>query len=110
MNDFVDKYSRYFRDNKFASQWGTIRALAMRLSTYEDIMRYVIGNDENDGKAYITHGVAKDKWKKFRRRNKLKDFISGIYNEKEKFGDITCRAIINLSSEMAKQCKKDEKI
>ena len=110
VNDFVDKYSRYFRDNKFASQWGTIRSLAMRLSTYEDIMRYVIGNGENDDNAYITHGVAKDKWKKFRRRNKLKDFISGIYNEKEKFGDITCRAIINLSSEMAKQCKKDEKI
>lgn len=119
VNDFVDNYSRYFCDNKFASQWGTIRSLAMRLSTYEDIMLYVIGNDnddnddndnDNDDNAYITHGVAKAKWKKFRRGNKLKDFISDINNEKEKFGDITCRAIINLSSEMAKQCKKDEKI
>lgn len=110
VNDFVDKYSHYFRDNQFASQWGTIRSLAMRLSTYKDVMRYVIGNDENDSNAYITHGVAKDKWKKFRRRNKLKDFISGIYRENPQFGDITCRAIINLSSEMAKQCKKNEKI
>ncbi|MGN0229330.1 MAG: hypothetical protein ACI4BH_05920, partial [Muribaculaceae bacterium] len=70
----------------------------------EEVMRYVIGNNENDSNAYITHGVAKDKWKKFRRRNRLKDFVTLIYRENERFGDITCRAIINLSSEMAKQC------
>ena len=106
VNDFVDSNSKYFRDTKFASQWGTIRSLAMRLSTCEEVMRYVIGNNENDSNAYITHGVAKDKWKKFRRRNRLKDFVTLIYRENERFGDITCRAIINLSSEMAKQCTK----
>lgn len=110
VNDFVDSNSKYFRDAKFASQWGTIRSLAMRYKTYNDIKTYVIGNNENDSNAYITHGVAKKKWEKFRRRNKLKDFVTLIYRENERFGDITCRAIINLSSEMAKQCKKNEEI
>lgn len=106
VNEFVDKNNNRFRSEKFASQWGTIRALAMRLKTYDDIMKYVIGESETDKKAYTTHDTAKDKWKKFRRRDKLKEFVASIHREKEVYGDIVCRALINLSSEMAKQSKR----
>ena len=55
--------------------------------------------------AYLTHGVAKDKWAKSRRKDNLNEFLSDVFEEKKRYGDITARALINLASEMAKQCK-----
>ena len=56
---------------------------------------------------YLWHGVAEEQWKKYGRRDALKKFIEdNIYSQKEQYGDIVCRALVNLSSEMAKQCKK----
>lgn len=107
VNDFVDSNSKYFREDKFASQWGTIRALAMRYKTYNDIKTYVIGKCEKDPVAYITHGTAKGKWEKFERRDKLEGFVEEAYSKKDQYGDIVSRALINLSSEMAKQSKKE---
>jgi hypothetical protein len=54
--------------------------------------------------AYLTHGVAKDKWDERSRRDKFRKFI------KEKLDGLSDKdfqsAIINLASEMAKISKK----
>ena len=58
--------------------------------------------------AYLTHGVAKDKWSKGGRKNALEDFIKEIHESKYE-NDITAKALINLASEMAKICKNKQK-
>ena len=54
--------------------------------------------------AYLTHGVAESKWAKRGRREALEKFISDDC-WKDEYRGIIARALINLASEMAKQCK-----
>ncbi len=60
---------------------------------------------------YLTHGVAKEQWDKRDRRTLLQKFVEDVEKEayKKNYGDITAKALINLASEMAKICKKQEK-
>lgn len=108
VNAWVHSYSRFFRGDTFASQWGTVRKLAMLYNNEEDLVYHLYG--ACTGKysgctsetalqcGYLTHGVAAEKWKEKNRIDKLKEFC-------EHFSGNLQKAIINLASEMAKQCR-----
>jgi hypothetical protein len=101
VNGFVADNKDKYTKEAFASQWGTIRSIAMQYMTKDEIMDELFNKQEN-GKnaAYLTHGVAKEKWDDYRRREKLKEFL-------EQFNKDDFRiALINLSAEMAKISKK----
>lgn len=99
VNDYTEKNEALFKGNSFASQWGSIRKIALANSgnRIKDLLF-----KEKTG--YLMHGVAADKWDAKRRRSTLEDFIVKI----EKFGDEAIQyAVINLSSEMAKLCRRN---
>ena len=105
VNDFVAQNKHLFIGDSFASQWGAIRSIAMRYKTQNEIMLQLFEKKTIDNKpdAYLTHGVAKDKWDERKRRIKFKEFC-------EKFKDEDFQsAVINLSAEMAKHSKKGGK-
>ncbi|MBR4324619.1 MAG: hypothetical protein IKP73_03710 [Bacteroidales bacterium] len=92
---FIDKYKYLFSGDKFASQWGSIRCLAM-LYNGEELIKMVDG--------FLDHGVAKDKWEDHGRKIKLDEFM-----EPNKNNNLS-EKIINLSSEMAKICRTTKTI
>lgn len=101
VNDFVEKNKDKFKSEAFASQWGSIRSLAMQFTSKQDLERELftkttIRNREAIPDAYLTHGVAKDKWSERGRLDAFKEFFNSIDHEIIQF------AIINLSAEMAK--------
>ena len=122
VNSFVFDNAKLFQDDSFASQWGNIRAIAMRCNTSGELMlelfeKYIIkhhfptSNDpiEEDRKvniAYLKHGIAKDKWAQGHRIDKLQAFIEKIAKQKNFNRDITIEAVVNLASEMAKKSKR----
>jgi hypothetical protein len=95
VNNFSAKYENIFNpnDESFASQWGSIRSLAMTHKS--DTLLAAI-------KDYIGHGVAADKWNRYRRGTDLCDYL-----EKDCAKLDLREVVINLASEMAKKCKKD---
>ena len=118
VNEFVSKYAGKFRGERFASQWGSIRMLAVQHSTYSEIVYQLFdkqkttkhGKDnqkKDEPDAYLTHGVAAEQWKKGGRIKLLRDFIDGIHKESQ-YGDIVREALVNLASEMAKKCRLSE--
>lgn len=108
VNDWVNKNHEKFKGEMFASQWGTIRSIAMKNRTKDSLNNELFGKTtEKNGKtipnAYLTHGVAADKWKE---RGRLKEFKSFF----EKLDDDNAQiALINLAAEMAKKCRKEGK-
>ncbi len=112
VNGFVENHKSKFSSDSFASQWGAIRSIAMQYQSYDKIKKELFDKKEKgkDGKdkpiAYLTHGVAKDKWNKLRRKKVLEDFLQKIHSVEGIYGDITSKALVNLASEMAKQCKQ----
>jgi hypothetical protein len=110
INEFVKTNKDDFTKENFASQWGTIRSIATQYPDKNKIILELLDKKERDPKgkeiptAYLTHGVAKDKWDERGRRNKFKKFIE------EKLNGLSDKdfqsAIINLASEMAKISKK----
>lgn len=126
VNAFVEEYGGkpdsnkkgIFSDETFASQWGTIRSIAMQKRTYNDLINELFekkkrmtrtkeNKEEMEPDAYLTHGVAAERWKKFGRKDKLRKFIEEIHSPEnlQRFGDITAKALVNLSSEMSKHAK-----
>lgn len=98
VNDWINKNKNKFNGDRFASQWGTIRSIAMTHSKLEELKKLLYG----DANAYLTHGVAAEKWSERGRLRVFKDFVEQL-NEKN------CQiAIINLAAEMAKKCKEDK--
>ena len=85
---------QFFTKGKFASQWGSIRSLAMITPVSHDLIEAV--------DAFLDHGVAKDKWEEQNRKGKLDEFMLQHANE-----DLQS-IMINLASEMAKKCKARE--
>lgn len=83
--------TRFKKGEQFASQWGSIRSIAMLIS---DSQKLIDNIDE-----YLSHGVAKDKWDEQNRKVLLDQFM-----EQNKSKDLQS-IIINLASEMAKRCK-----
>lgn len=84
----------YFKKGKFASQWGSIRSLAMITSDSKQLITVI--------DTFLSHGVAKDKWEEQNRKGKLDTFMA--QHEHEDLQSI----MINLASEMAKKCKTRE--
>lgn len=95
-NKYVRENAKDFRNSeeRFASQWGYIRTLADsadNLKTFRESLE-----------KYLSHGVAEEKWTY--KKKTLLDFVdekvikanSGIWRE----------IMVNLASEMAKQCKQ----
>lgn len=99
VNNFVSMYYARFTTESFASQWGTIRSMAT-LKTESPIDKRLFG--EKDG--YLQHGVAEEKWRLRGRRETLKKFVDSFDSEEKKR-----LALINLSAEMAKRCRKEDK-
>ena len=84
----------FFRRGKFASQWGSIRSLAMITSDGQQLITAI--------DAFLSHGIAKDKWEEQNRKGRLDQFMGDHVNE-----DLQS-IMINLASEMAKKCKARE--
>lgn len=103
VNKFVEANKELFKQDVFASQWGSIRSLAM---VYEDEekLKDIIGSRKQDGegkrKGYINHGTAAEKWDQRGRKERLWEFL-----ENEELKGHLQEAVINLASEMAKICK-----
>ncbi len=109
VNKFVEDITDRFKKDRelFASQWGTIRTIAMQYKDGKVIKdRLFVQAKEKKDCGYLVHGVAKDKWSSGGRKDLLEKFIEDVY--KSEYGDITAKALINLASEMAKICKSKE--
>jgi hypothetical protein len=107
VNNWVKVNAKWFRGNTFASQWGSIRSIAMQHKTKQELLHELFdkkrlknGEEADDG--YLSHGVAAEKWAEKGRRSKLEAFIK--YELTDENAQI---AIINLAAEMAKKCKED---
>lgn len=100
VNSFMDDECRKLfcgtsSSDTFASQWGTIRSIAMQHSEKDKLI-------ENIDK-YLGHGVAKDKWIERKRKTTLDIFMKSLTEENAQL------VIINLAAEMAKRCSKNGK-
>ena len=118
VNEFQTQYGRLF-PTSFASQWGAIRSIATSLATYDKIVEELFNKtiiekrkpSSTDSRtevpkpmAFLTHGIASDKWNERGRREVLKDFVHKM-GKNPIYGDLSQIALINLSSEMAKNGK-----
>jgi len=104
VNEFVEGNKKDFLDENFSSQWGSIRKLALQYPDQEKcdttIVEYIM--------EYITRGVAKEKWDKYGRAEKLSKFFNSIIFAPEAGLDNESiqLVIINLSAQMAQISKK----
>lgn len=102
VNAWVEENRKYFFDDLFASQWGSIRAIAMHNRRYDDLMNALFSEDKKHP-GFLAHGVAETKWKERRRRDLLKSFITERHED-------TCgyewQTVVNLASVMAKLSRK----
>lgn len=96
VNEFVGKNEGAFRDKEFASQWGEIRSIASGCKTKSELARRLYETAD----AYLTHGVAAQKWGERGRLGLLQKFVDGCAEE------TAPRAVIQLAAEMAKKCKR----
>ncbi len=85
-----------FEKEVFASQWGTIRTIAMRSKNQEDLKNRLYKSSNG----YLVHGVAKDKWDEMGRLDLLKSFIEKLEPL------VASEAVVNLAAEMAKKCRR----
>lgn len=90
VNEFVGENWERFKSDSFASQWGTIRQNPNRKFLFED------------DNAYLTHGVAMEKWNKKGRLNALRSFLD---TNKSLNGQLL---LVNLASEMAKRYRTEK--
>lgn len=117
VNEFVEANKERYRGVS-ASQWGGIRTFAMMCRSYEEIVQELFDKKETKTttkdnkvvevpKAYLTHGVAAEQWKKRKRLYILKDFVKDMHSADilDRYGDIVCKALVNLASEMAKMAQ-----
>ncbi|MCL4484149.1 MAG: hypothetical protein M1445_16335, partial [Bacteroidetes bacterium] len=96
VNKFVSDNQKRFEKEVFASQWGTIRTIAMRSKNQEDLKNRLYKSSNG----YLVHGVAKDKWDEMGRLDLLKSFIEKLEPL------VASEAVVNLAAEMAKKCRR----
>jgi len=103
VNEFVSANGSKFSQESFASQWGAIRSLAMQHADKQALRDALF--KESDG--YLVHGIAQEKWDEKGRLETFKTFVDSVLQDcsDREFQS----AIINLSAEMAKICKKGGK-
>lgn len=100
-NDIYSNVNKWVNDNKtafqgkekFASQWGAIRGIAMATKDDSKISDNVI--------AYIGHGVKSSDWDG-NRKKKLEEFMKKCDTNNIR------ESLVNLAAEMAKKCQKEE--
>lgn len=95
VNAFVEQYGSRFKKAAFASQWGTIRSIAMAHADEGELTDELF----NEPRGYLVHGTAKDKWAEKGRLSLLRDFCVNTSH------GLLQRALVNLASEMAKTIK-----
>lgn len=95
VNAFVEQYGSRFKNAAFASQWGTIRSIAMAHADEGKLMDELF----KEPRGYLVHGTAKDKWVEKGRLSLLRDFCVNTSH------GLLQRALVNLASEMAKTIK-----
>lgn len=94
VQDEVAVLEPYFKKGTFASQWGSIRSIAMITPESDQLIEAIL--------AFLSHGVAKDKWEEQNRLKRLSSFMKSYENN-----DLQS-IMINLASQMAKKCKARE--
>lgn len=99
---WVAENSGLFTSKEFASQWGTIRALASIRKAGKTVWNMLFEKEEG----YLEHGIAKDKWDEGGRKKKLQEFINGLPENMD--NEDVRLAVVNLAAEMAKRCRKKE--
>lgn len=125
VDNFIIKHSKLFKNQEFASQWGTIRSIAMRCKDSKELRTelfdktitiYRNAPKDNPEKskptntAYLYHGVAEKKWKERGRRDSFYEFFNRIIEYGDTHNeDIVVEAVIELASEMAKIISKNGK-
>lgn len=87
-----------FSKGQFASQWGSIRSLAMITPNGEQLKAVI--------EAFLSHGVAEAKWGERGRKKALDSFMQKLLDD-QNYRDNMQDIMINLASEMAKRCKED---
>lgn len=116
VNAWVEANKSKFKGDVFASQWNAIRSIAMKHKSLKELQDVLflkmmkVQKVKKDGtkeeiekpNAYLTHGVAADKWGERGRLNAFKQFVNELTDENAQI------AIINLAAEMAKKCKEDK--
>lgn len=97
VNTFVEKNAKDFQNNDtFASQWGTIRSLAMQSITKKQLYNKLF--EKNNG--YLMHGIAHEKWEG-KKLNTFREFVDNLAEE------ISIKTTVNLAAEMAKKCRRN---
>ena len=74
-----------------------------------NLQLHITQNEEKEqySDAYLLHGVAAEKWKENGRNRRLQEFMTDICNHERLSGiPLLSQALINLASEMGKECKK----
>jgi hypothetical protein len=111
VNKFVETNYECFADSHdtFASQWGQIRSITMKYKTISEIEKKLFTKDDKGkSSAYLTHGIAEKKWKECQRKDKFYTFFETLKKNDLHLSDDNVRnAIINLASQMAKKCRKE---
>lgn len=102
VDDFRKDNLSFFSDDEFSSQWGTIRSLATTAKDAEDLAAKLYDGEN----AYLTHGVASDKWQERGRLEKVIAFIESkrIKEDNSKEEDrLVILAVIHLAATMANE-------
>lgn len=94
--DFINENYNRFRDQSFASQWGTIRKMTLRTESLSSLKSELF--DETKG--YLEHGVAKEKWQKGGRKELIVNLLNKIDEDNYKL------IVVNIASEIAKKIKR----
>lgn len=107
VNFWADKNEKIFKGDLFASQWGKIRSIAMKYKTKKELTNELFDKTKDkDGKeipdAYLSHGVAADKWSERGRKKEFEEFVEALNDDNAQI------AIINLAAEMAKRCRREK--
>lgn len=106
-----DQNWKRFNNQRFASQWGTIRSIATRRlmdggrnsrSVREELLH---DEQKKENCGYLRHGVAEHSWEEFGRLKAFKSFVDEALADFAE--DKKCLAIINLASQMAKLYRKE---
>lgn len=109
INDFVSNKEQgglfTNKGEKFASQWGHIRSIAMQEKDYDKLYLKLFGSKDNKDLGYLTHGIAAEKWEN-KRINVVRKFFGSI--KEIKLEHRISEAMVNLSAEMAKEMRRKE--
>lgn len=99
VNNFVARNAKSFTDEQFASQWGLIRKTAIANPYFDSF--------QTELEKIMSEGCSSDKWQEGGRDRSMWSFISSV-SEDEQLCKNWRMAVVNLCSEMAKKCKKDD--